>query len=152
MVLQPLDFEPAGDEGGRPDYHRFLGTTQTALRLPAGRTQVLCTEIDDTLDEAIPYEGLWVFTSREPHEGLEAWLDALDARARASDGGLVAYEAARELFAAGGATTRGGSPSPPSPAQLRAMTDSLTAAMLLGELDWPCEDPQRWSAIWPVQR
>jgi hypothetical protein len=31
------------------------------------------------------------------------------------------------------------------------MADSLTAAMLLGESDWPFDDPRRWSDVWRVE-
>ena len=69
MSLVWNSFEPREDDGRVPEYHAFLGTTQTAVHLPAGRTQIVCTLIDD-YDPSDPYEGLWVFTSRKPHASL----------------------------------------------------------------------------------
>jgi hypothetical protein len=148
MSLQPGLFKPMNDDGDVPTFHAFLQTTQTALRLPAGTTQVLCSQIGD-YDPANPNEGLWVFTSRKPHPALESWLDGLDEAARQTLRG-VNYETARQLFASAVSTTRG-EPVPRLTArQSQAMADSLTAAMLLGESEWPFDDPRRWSASWPV--
>ena len=142
-------FDPSQDDGVTPEYHDFLGTVQKSVRVPPGRTQVLCTLVDG-YDPANPYEGLWVFTSRTPHESLEAWIDALDGQGNGSDRGAVRYEDARLLFVTAGSATRGTSPPRPTPQQAREMADSLTAAMLLGESDWPFSDPRRWSKVWPV--
>jgi hypothetical protein len=149
MSLEWAHFQ-ARDQGEAPRYHPFLGTLQTAIVVPAGQTEVLCTLIGK-YDSETPYEGLWVFTSRTPYESLEAWLDAVDAQARSSDRGAVPYESARLLFAADASGTRGGSPPRPTPQQARAISESLSAAMLLGEEDWPFHESHRWSAVWPVQ-
>jgi len=149
MSLELLDGEPREDDGRVAAYQPFLGTQRTGAFLPAGRWRVLCTQIGEYSPE-VPYEGLWVFTCPERHDALEAWLDALDAQARSTDRG-VDYSVALKLLAGGGSATRGGSPARLTPQQARAMSDSLTAAMLRDGKDWPFDDLRRWSAVWPVQ-
>lgn len=124
--------------------------TRQGLRIPAGTTQVVCTVIGP-YDSDNPYEGLWVFTSREPSESLEGWLATMDDQASESEHKAIPFAAARLAYGSTGDGVRGGSPPERSPQQARAMSDSLTAAMLLGESEWPFEDPRRWSQVWPVE-
>jgi serine/threonine protein kinase len=150
MSLKWNPFLAAASDGQGPAFHPFGGTIESCLYLQPGRTQVRCTVIEH-YDPSNPYEGLWVFTSREPAESLERWFDTVDAEARVAERKMVDYATARRLFADSGPTTRGRPPGPATPQQSRAMADGLTAAMLLGESEWPFEDPRRWSVGWPVQ-
>ena len=154
MSLQVADFQPLGGDEQRPEYHPFGGTLQSALRIPPGSTRIVCTDIQ-ALDPADRFEGLWVFTSREPHASLESWIDVLDFEARKTNHG-VEYETARLLYARAQSgpdvsPTRGGSPAPLSAQQRSIIADSVEAAMLLGESEWPFEDSRRWSEVWPVE-
>jgi len=150
MALLLNEFEPSSADGAKPTYHPFLGTQQTAALVPPGRTEIYCTQIGK-YDPTIPFEGLWVFTSKAPHATLESWLDSLDAVRQTSENGMVGYAEALRLLAGGAPLTRGGSPPRPTAQQGRAMADSLTAAMLRDGNDWPFDDPRRWSAVWPVR-
>ena len=155
MALQLVDFKPRGDEREVPEFHPFGDTRTSSILVPPGVAKLLCTNIGD-YDPADPYEGLWVFTSRQPHAALEAWLDALDLEAHSTGHG-VEYETARSLFAdavaggAGGPLTRGSSPAPLSRQQAQGLAASLDAAMVLGESEWPYDDPKPWRRMWPVE-
>jgi hypothetical protein len=150
MVLRLYTFVPRSEGQGVPTFHPFLETEHASALLPPGLSQITCAQVTD-YDSAIPYEGLWVFTSREPHATLEAWIDSLDAVARSSSNGMVAYADALKLLASGGSVTRGGAPPSQTVQQAREMADSLTAAMLRDGNDWPFDEPRRWSGVWPVQ-
>ena len=150
MALRLDKFVPRSKDAGEPSYHAFLGTTQSAALIPPGRAWITCTQITD-YDPTIPYEGLWVFTSQQPHPVLEAWLDSLDALAQGSRNHMVVYTEAVELLGGGAPVTRGGSPPRQTAQQARAMADSLAAAMLRGSNDWPFEELRPWSAVWPVE-
>jgi hypothetical protein len=117
--------------------------------VPAGRTSLKCTDIG-SYDPTVPYEGLWVYTSREPRPDLEDWMWSLNERANVTGASGVRLAEARRLFESRGLTVRGGSPAPLSAAEARALRDSLTAAILLGESAWPYDDPRRWTVSWPV--
>jgi hypothetical protein len=123
--------------------------TQWGRMVPAGRTSLKCTDIG-SYDPTVPYEGLWVYTSREPRPDLEDWMWSLNERANVTGASGVRLAEARRLFESRGLTVRGGSPAPLSAAEARALRDSLTAAILLGESAWPYDDPRRWTVSWPV--
>jgi len=123
-------------------------------RVPSGMSSLVCTEVGD-YDPSVPYEGLWVFTSSQRLGGLEAWLEALQQRLDASGAAGVPLAEARRAFGlaprAGELTALRGEPAPVlDPAERRALDEQLTAALVLGEDEWPFTDPSRFEIVLPV--
>ncbi len=117
-----------------------------AILVPEGETSLSCTAVGD-YDGEVPYEGVWVFASREPDPKIEQWMNTLRTLERPPLG-AVPYEAAKRAFD-NPPRTRG------RPVELTADEESdlsrqLTAERIMGEAEWSFTDSQRFAKFYPV--
>ncbi|GJM23041.1 MAG: hypothetical protein DHS20C15_29560 [Planctomycetota bacterium] len=152
MTVQDLDqlrAVPRPEDSPTPS-----GSGHWFTEVPAGLSQLVCTEVG-AYDAAVPYEGLWVFTSTQRLAGLEAWLESLQQRLDASGAAGVPLSEARRAFlssprSADITALRGSRVEELGVADRRALEEQLTAALILGEDDWPFTDPSRFEIVLPV--
>ncbi len=146
MQVQLLDADRRSDNDG------VVPDDPWAMRVEAGETRLICTEIA-SVEDAVPYEGLWLYVSDQPVPRISQWMDQLHRLASdgVSNAGRVGYAVARALFEAGpGALTRGKSATL-SKAEKRRVSDLLTAETIMGQ-EWILEDPKRFHVSMKVDR
>ncbi len=138
--------EGAGD-GGSADSDQAEGWS---LAVGVGAHTIGCSALDEEDYPAeLAYEGLWVFHSSRPQEQLESWFGRLASLGAMLDGGVPFDRAWREF----NPRTRGRpvSAGDMTDERRQALLTGLTSAQLLGEAEWPLDDPVRFEIICRVE-
>jgi len=112
--------------------------------------KVNCTKILDTSATG-SYEGLWIFTSKTRRPDLETWMRRLGELAEQTPEKAVPFDRAKALFDEAPPASRGGIVEM-TDEQLAREAESLDAASVVGDSDWPFKDLDRTEVFFRVER
>ncbi len=139
--VAPMDIQAVRPEGADPVALSLAG--RWGLAAGAGEVQLVCAEV--TPEEPLPaYEGLWLFTAREPLPVLEDWFDRLRTLGDASPHFAASLDEARVALASARQGDRvRGRPVSADDARLAALGERIEMADLLDlDAEWPHDEPR----------
>ncbi|MFQ5748548.1 MAG: serine/threonine-protein kinase [Planctomycetota bacterium] len=122
-----------------------------ALKVPSGRQPVFCSLI--TSKSASPgepwYEGLWLFTARDSHGWMDAWLEGLARLAEENPAGIPLARALARLRRSLG-PSRGQPIQNLDALQRAAILECLQSLEVAGPTKWSLAEP-RLEVFFPFQ-